>query len=128
MIILGLVEHLIFLHLDIKKLLGSRLHMLVHTLGVGFTLRDLENYFSGLLGSLPVTLLHTSTSSLVPRLPLSFSHLFSCANITCEKSKERENLVRNRTHPWPPWPAMAVLMAATCSIVHSIALTLPCGS
>ena len=40
--------------------------------------------------------------SLVPRLPLSFSHFFSRANITREKSKERESLVRNRAHPWPP--------------------------
>ena len=52
------MEHLAFLHLDIGKLLGSRLLTLTHTLGVGFILGGLEN-FSGLLGSLSVTLLRT---------------------------------------------------------------------
>ena len=59
--------------------------------------------------------------------PLLFS-LFSWANITHEKSKEKESLVRNRAHLWPPWPAMTMITAATHSIVHSAALALPCGS
>ena len=40
--------------------------------------------------------------NLVPRLSLSFSHYFARANFMREKSKERESLVRNPAHPWPP--------------------------
>ena len=57
-IILGHVEHLVLLHFDIGRVLGSKLLTLIQILGVGFTLGGLEN-FNGLLGSESVTLLHT---------------------------------------------------------------------
>ena len=53
---------------------------------------------------------------------------FSRAKITHKKLKERESLVQNRAHLWPPWPAMTMIIAATGTIVHSAVLTLPCGS
>ena len=39
-----------------------------------------------------------------PGSPSPFPHFFARANIIREKSKERESLVRNPAHPWPPWP------------------------
>ena len=48
---------------------------------------------------LPATL---KSSSLVPRLSLSFSHFFARANFMREKSKESESLVWNLAHLWPP--------------------------
>ena len=70
----------------------------------------------------------SSVLASFPGSPSPFLTFFSRANITREKLKERESLVRNRAHPWPPWPAMTIIMAATRSTVHSAALTLPCGS
>ena len=57
-IILGHVRHLVLLHFDIGRDLGSKLLTLIQILGVGFTLGGLEN-FNGLLGSESVTLLRT---------------------------------------------------------------------
>ena len=64
--------------------------------------------------------------SLIPRLSLSFLTFFACANIIREKLQERENLVRNPAHLWPPWPGQVI--AAMYSVAHYAVLVLPCGS
>ena len=50
--------HLVLLHFDIGRDLGSKPLTLIQILGVGFTLGGLEN-FNGLFGSESVTLLRT---------------------------------------------------------------------
>jgi hypothetical protein len=67
-----------------------------------------------------------SMGSLVLRLPLSFSHFFFRAREYYTRDIEGEG--EPGTELWPPWPAMAMVMAATHSVMHNIALALPYGS
>ena len=56
--------------------------------------------------------------SLVPRLSLSFSHFFARANFIREKSMERESLVRNPVHPWPPGQGLGGHSLLFASVSH----------
>ena len=53
-----------------------------------------------------------------PGSPSPFLNFFARVNFICEKSKERESLVRNLAHPWPPGQGLggnSLLCAFYCS-------------
>ena len=59
-----------------------------------------------------------------PGSPSPFSHFIACENIISEKLKERESLVWNRAHPWPPglqcgWLCCAQLLQPLTSTQHA---------
>ena len=63
-------------------------------------------------------LLHICMVASSPGSPSPFLTFFARANFIREKSKERESLVRNPAHPWPPGQGLgghSLLCAFYCS-------------